>query len=846
MRSVSSSSGRGQRRQVGGVQGHRRQCGPPPTGFGPLGGRTYPRRSCCSDSTSGGWTATCAVGCPDRRPRSSRPSTRCGRSSPTCGPGATSRSASSPSASTAPRSTTLRVPDDEVRAALDADRPRRCGPRSRSPTRNIPAYHEAQRHPDAVHHNGGDRRCASSSGPSTGRAATCPAALAPLVSTVLMTAVPAQVAGVPEVVLVTSPQPRRHAWRPAILAARPRSPASTRCTAVGGPRPIGALAYGTESIRPVDVIVGPGQRLRRPGQARGRSAGLVGVPVAFAGPSEVVVVADATAPVGLRRHRRRAAGRARPRRPGLAHHLGRGRGRRASTRRRRRDRAARSPRREHLEATLAEGGYVVLVDGPEQALAVANAIAPEHLELIVDDPEALAAAGAPRRRRVLRAAARRRRSATTSPGPTTCCPPSARPASPAPCASTTSSSTCTSCPLDEAGLAAVGAARRSRWPTYEGLDAHAESDPPARRATGMTDRARVTTSRSMEGYHSPQVDVRRPAQHQRVARAAARRRSRDALAAELAARRLAPLPRPRATARCARRIAARHGVDPAQVFAANGSNEVLQTLLLAYGGPGPHGRRRSSRPTRCTATSPASPAPAWPTGERRRRLRARPRRGAARRWPRPSRPIAFLCSPNNPTGHGRDRGRRCARCSTCAPGPAGRRRGLRPVRAVVGARARRRRRARSSSPAPSRRPGRWRPPGSATSIGPPWLVAELDKVVLPYHLDAAQADRRPPRARLRRRDGRRASPRSSRSAAGSWPRLAELPVDVWPSGANFVLFRPDDASTARAVWQRPARPVACSSATARRGRASTAACGSPSAPPTRTTPSSPPSRRSSA
>jgi histidinol dehydrogenase len=48
-----------------------------------------------------------------------------------------------------------------------------------------------------------------------------------------------------------------------------------------------------------------------------------------------------------------------------------------------------SPRRKQLEATLAEGGYAVLCDGPEQALAVANAIAPEHLELLVDDAEAL-------------------------------------------------------------------------------------------------------------------------------------------------------------------------------------------------------------------------------------------------------------------------------------------------------------------------------------------------------------------------------------------------------------------------------------------------------------------------
>ena len=48
-----------------------------------------------------------------------------------------------------------------------------------------------------------------------------------------------------------------------------------------------------------------------------------------------------------------------------------------------------SPRRHEIEATLSDGGYAVLVDGPEQAMAVANAIAPEHLELMTADPESL-------------------------------------------------------------------------------------------------------------------------------------------------------------------------------------------------------------------------------------------------------------------------------------------------------------------------------------------------------------------------------------------------------------------------------------------------------------------------
>jgi histidinol dehydrogenase len=48
-----------------------------------------------------------------------------------------------------------------------------------------------------------------------------------------------------------------------------------------------------------------------------------------------------------------------------------------------------SPRRSEIESTLHEGGYAVVVDGPEDAIAVANRIAPEHLELLVDDPESL-------------------------------------------------------------------------------------------------------------------------------------------------------------------------------------------------------------------------------------------------------------------------------------------------------------------------------------------------------------------------------------------------------------------------------------------------------------------------
>ena len=112
------------------------------------------------------------------------------------------------------------------------------------------------------------------------------------------------------------------------------------------------MAYGTECIDAVDVIVGPGNRYVA--EAKRQVSGVVGVASAFAGPSEVVVIAGPDTPLGAGRHRPGGAGRARPRRTGLADHLVGGAGRRGS------DAAvdrivAGSPRRADLEATLGVG-----------------------------------------------------------------------------------------------------------------------------------------------------------------------------------------------------------------------------------------------------------------------------------------------------------------------------------------------------------------------------------------------------------------------------------------------------------------------------------------------------------
>jgi histidinol dehydrogenase len=154
---------------------------------------------------------------------------------------------------------------------------------------------------------------------------------------------------------------------------------------IGGAQAVGALAFGTETVRPVDVIVGPGNRYVA--EAKRQVSGVVGVPSAFAGPSEVVVVADDTVPARWAAVDVVVQAEHGP--DGLAWLVT------WSEEVARRvleeiDRlVASSPRRAELDSTLDSGGSVVLVDGPAEAISLANAVAPEHLELLVEGAESL-------------------------------------------------------------------------------------------------------------------------------------------------------------------------------------------------------------------------------------------------------------------------------------------------------------------------------------------------------------------------------------------------------------------------------------------------------------------------
>ena len=246
------------------------------------------------------------------------------------------------------------------------------------------------------------------------------------------------------------------------------------------------------------------------------------------------------------------------------------------------------------------------------------------------------------------------------------------------------------------------------------------------------------------------------------------------------------------------RIAAMHGVAPEQVFAANGSNEVLQCLLLTYGGPG-----RSVGVFEPTYALHSHLAHITGTGvlvgERTADFALDP--AEVDRVITGGRPtVTFLCSPNNPTG-------------VVEPEEA-----VRDVLAKV--------EAVDGLLVVDEAYGQFAPWSALTLVdddrplcvsrtfsktwsmaaarlgyvvGPSWLVAELDKVTLPYHLDALkQAAGTLALDYEDAMDERVAAIVEERGRLVT--RLRDLDVDVWPSGANFVLFRPRSGD-GDGVWQ---------------------------------------------
>jgi histidinol dehydrogenase len=214
-----------------------------------------------------------------------------------------------------------------------------------------------------------------------------PGGQAPLASSVLMTVIPAKAAGVGEVAVASPPGPDGRVAAPILAAAAVAG--ADEVYAIGGAQAIAALAYGTETVRAVDVVVGPGNRYVAAAQRLVAGEGKVGVPQAVAGPSEVVVVADGTWPAEHAAIDLVVQAEHGP--DGLAWLVSWSEAV-ASAVEEAVDRLAESsPRRQDLVATLEAGGWSVLVDGPREAVEVCNVVAPEHLELMTQNPEELLA-----------------------------------------------------------------------------------------------------------------------------------------------------------------------------------------------------------------------------------------------------------------------------------------------------------------------------------------------------------------------------------------------------------------------------------------------------------------------
>lgn len=247
---------------------------------------------------------------------------------------------------------------------------------------NVDAYHRHQLLDDVIHSRGGvtvtERHLPV-------RRAGCyvPGGRAAYPSTLIMTTVPAKVAGVEGIAVCVPPGPDGCIADVTLAAAA--AVGVDEVHPVGGAQAVAALAYGTESIAAVDVIAGPGNVYVA--LAQREVAGIVGVPAAFAGPSEVVVVADAEADATFAAADVILQAEHGP--DGLAWLVTWDEATADAVEAEVSRLTARADRRAEIEATLLASGYSVLCSSLGQALEVVNEIAPEHLELMVADPEAL-------------------------------------------------------------------------------------------------------------------------------------------------------------------------------------------------------------------------------------------------------------------------------------------------------------------------------------------------------------------------------------------------------------------------------------------------------------------------
>lgn len=198
-------------------------------------------------------------------------------------------------------------------------------------------------------------------------------------SSVLMNVIPAQVAGVKRIVIVSPPN--KQGTLPAGVLVAAHELGVKEIYKVGGAQAIAALAYGTETIQPVDKIFGPGNIYVA--LAKREVFGQVAIDM-IAGPSEIVVLADETAKaneiaadlLSQAEHDERASSILVTPSMKLAHEVANEVQKQLET----------LPRKAIAAASIAQYGAIYVTDTLEEAIAVVNELAPEHLEVMTAEP----------------------------------------------------------------------------------------------------------------------------------------------------------------------------------------------------------------------------------------------------------------------------------------------------------------------------------------------------------------------------------------------------------------------------------------------------------------------------
>lgn len=243
---------------------------------------------------------------------------------------------------------------------------------------NIKAFHKNQIRPGFIENEREGVVLGQKVVPLSRAGIYIPGGTAAYPSSVLMNCIPAKLAGVNEVIMVTPPTGGR--VNPVILAAA-KIAGVDRVFATGGAQAVAALAYGTESIPCVDKISGPGNAFVA--EAKKQVSGIVGIDM-IAGPSEILVIADKTANpawvaadlLSQAEHDKMASAVLVTDSKELAKKVSE-------------ELEIQIPllkREEIARVSIEENGKIIIVDNIQKAIEISNRIAPEHLEICLDNP----------------------------------------------------------------------------------------------------------------------------------------------------------------------------------------------------------------------------------------------------------------------------------------------------------------------------------------------------------------------------------------------------------------------------------------------------------------------------